>query len=117
MPSAQLTVESALAFEDAVCDHFQNGIGSPPMKKGPCRGSAQALKDVAPAFRLAPKAAGSGLRRQLSNQLSKRLAGGAAFSARASAAVPQAFAAIARQRHQPSARGAGSPMRVHPRRR
>jgi hypothetical protein len=27
MPSAQLIVESALAFEEAVCDHFQNGIG------------------------------------------------------------------------------------------
>jgi hypothetical protein len=27
MPSAQLTVESAFAFEAAVCDHFQNGIG------------------------------------------------------------------------------------------
>ena len=29
MPSAQLTVLSAVAFDDAVRDHFQNAIGAP----------------------------------------------------------------------------------------
>jgi hypothetical protein len=30
MPSAQLIVWSALALAEAVCDHFQNGIGQLP---------------------------------------------------------------------------------------
>src|SRR5579862_5550488 len=51
MPSAQLTVESALALEDAVRDHFQNGIGSPRMKKARA-GLAQAWQTRCPcAFR------------------------------------------------------------------
>jgi hypothetical protein len=29
MPSAQLIVLSAVAFDDAVRDHFQNAMGSP----------------------------------------------------------------------------------------
>jgi hypothetical protein len=49
MPSAQLTVESTLAFDEAVCDHFQNGIGSPRMKKARAE-IGTGLKDMALAF-------------------------------------------------------------------